>query len=270
MFGPLRIAVVMPAFNEERGVEAAVRAVPGFVDHVLVVDDASSDGTAALLAALAREPGSRIEILRHPHNRGVGAAIATGYRRALAVGVDAAVVMAGDGQMDPADLPALLGPLVDGRADYVKGNRFAGGGVLTEMPLHRVVGNVVLSLMTRVTSGYRQVFDSQCGYTAASRRALEVIDASGLFPRYGYPNDLLARLWPAGLRVEDVPVRAVYGPRWRSGIGWSTVIYPMSFVLVRSWVRRLRDVRRQAGRSQSRTKLTKLTSKGAKDNQRAA
>jgi len=249
MFGPLRIAVVMPAFNEERGVEAAVRAVPAFVDHLLVVDDASSDGTAGVLAKLARESGRRLEVLSHPYNRGVGAAIATGYRRALALDVDVAVVMAGDGQMDPRDLPALLTPLVDGRADYVKGNRFAGGGVLGEMPLHRVVGNVVLSLMTKVTSGYGHLFDSQCGYTAASRRALEVIDGSGLFPRYGYPNDLLARLWPAGLRVEDVPVRAVYGPRWRSGIGWSTVIYPMSFVLVRSWARRMRDARRLSLRS---------------------
>ena len=236
MFGRLRVAVVVPAFNEERSVAATVRSVPGFVDHVLVVDDASADRT---FGEASRSKRRGLEVLRHPRNRGVGAAIETGYRRALALGVDAAAVMAGDGQMDPADLPGLLAPLALGRADYVKGNRFQRPGVWRAMPPARLIGNVLLSLATRVTSGYAHVFDSQCGYTAASRRALAVIDRSGLFPRYGYPNDLLARLNAAGLTVEDVPVRAVYGPHWRSGIRLSTVIYPMTFVLLRSWIRRV-------------------------------
>ena len=106
------------------------------------------------------------------------------------------------------------------------------------LPVARIVGNVVLSLLTKLTSGHLHVFDSQCGYTAASRRALQVLDETGLFPRYGYPNYVLARLWGARLRVADVPVRAVYGPGWRSGIGLSTVIYPMSFVLLGSFFRR--------------------------------
>ncbi len=236
MFGRLRVAVVVPAFNEERSVAATVRSVPGFVDHVLVVDDASGDRTFDEASRVKRRG---LEVLRHPRNRGVGAAIETGYRRALALGVDAAAVMAGDGQMDPEDLPGLLAPLAQGRADYVKGNRFRAPGVWRAMPPARLLGNVLLSLATRVTSGYAHVFDSQCGYTAASRRALAVIDRAGLFPRYGYPNDLLARLNAAGLTVEDVPVRAVYGPHWRSGIRLSTVIYPMTFVLVRSWIRRV-------------------------------
>jgi glycosyltransferase involved in cell wall biosynthesis len=236
MFAELRVAVVIPAFNEELNVARTVRDVPAWVDHVLVVDDASHDRTF-LEASRQRRRG--LEVLQHPRNRGVGAAIATGYRRALALGVDAAVVMAGDGQMDPADLPALLAPVVAGGADYVKGNRFAHGEVWRVMPAARIAGNVALSLATKLTSGYWQLFDSQCGYTVASRRALSVIDAAGLFPRYGYPNDLLARLHAAGLRVRDVPVRAIYGANWRSGIGLSTVVYPMSFVLVRSWLRRL-------------------------------
>jgi glycosyltransferase involved in cell wall biosynthesis len=236
MFGNLRVAVVVPAFNEELNVARTVRDVPAFVDHVLVVDDASHDRTF-LEASRQRRRG--LEVLQHPRNRGVGAAIATGYRRALELGVDAAVVMAGDGQMHPADLPGLLAPLVDGSADYVKGNRFARGDVWRVMPATRLAGNIALSLATRLTSGYWHLFDSQCGYTAASRRALAVIDAAGLFPRYGYPNDLLARLNGAGLRVCDVPVRAIYGANWRSGINLSTVVYPMSFVLLRSWMRRL-------------------------------
>jgi glycosyltransferase involved in cell wall biosynthesis len=236
MFRGLRIAVVVPAFNEEHAVAHTVRTVPQLVDHVLVVDDASDDLTSARARAQRRRG---LEVLRHPENRGVGAAIATGYHRARELGADAAVVMAGDGQMDPADLPRLLSPIAEARADYVKGNRFLDPDVWRVMPPLRIVGNVALSLATRVTSGYAQLFDSQCGYTAASRRALDVIAASGMFPRYGYPNDLLARLNAAGLRVEDAPVRAVYGPGWRSGIRLSTVVYPMSFVLLRSWMRRL-------------------------------
>jgi glycosyltransferase involved in cell wall biosynthesis len=232
MFHGLRIAAVIPAFNEELAVAHTVRTVPSFVDHVIVVDDASADETTPRAGSVRRRG---LEVLRHTNNRGVGAAIASGYRRALELDVDAAVVMAGDGQMDPADLPGLLQPLIEGRCDYVKGNRFRDPDVWRTMPPLRIAGNVALSLATKLTSGYLQLFDSQCGYTVASRRALEVIDRAGLFPRYGYPNDLLARLNAAGLRVEDAPVRAVYGPHWRSGIRLSTVVYPMSWVLLRSW-----------------------------------
>jgi len=236
MYRGLRVAVVVPAFNEERAVRATVRSVPGFVDHVLVVDDASLDET---YRAAARSRRRNLEILRHGDNRGVGAAIVTGYARALALGADVAAVMAGDGQMDPADLPRLLDPIADGAADYAKGNRFATREVWRVMPRARLVGNVLLSLATKVTSGYWHLFDSQCGYTAASRRALLAADVERTFPRYGYPNDLLARLSSAGMRVADVPVRPIYGAAWRSGISLGTVVYPISFVLARSWLRRL-------------------------------
>jgi hypothetical protein len=142
--------------------------------------------------------------------------------------------MAGDGQMDPHDVPVLLAPIVAGRADYVKGNRFAYPEVYWTMPRARVVGNIALSLLTRVTSGYRRLFDSQCGFTAVTRATLLALDLEGLFPRYGYPNDLLARLRVAGARVEDVPVRPIYGPLWHSGITLRTAIYPVLFVVVRS------------------------------------
>ena len=175
-----------------------------------------------------------VEVLRHLQNRGVGAAVATGYRRALLLNSDVAVVMAGDGQMDPADVPSLIEPIVDGRADYVKGNRFAHSEVWQTMPRLRLVGNVVLSLLTRITAGYPRMFDSQCGFTAATRRALLSIDLDGLFPRYGYPNDLLARLWVGRVRVQDVPVRTIYGRTWRSGISLRTAIYPVLFVALRA------------------------------------
>jgi len=239
MYQQLRVAVVIPAFNEERAIAAAVAAVPGFVDHVIVVDDASLDDTAGRARAAADERGGDVHVVRHDVNRGVGAAIVTGYRHALALGCDVAAVMAGDGQMDPRDLPGVLAPIADGVADYVKGNRFLHPEVWTAMPPARIVGNLVLSAATKLTSGYRHVFDSQCGYTAISRAALEAIDLDGLFPRYGYPNDLLSRLHVAAMRVLDVPVRPVYGPHWKSGINLGTALHPIPWVLLRSWSTRV-------------------------------
>lgn len=239
MYEQLRVAVVIPAFNEEAAIAAAIASVPEFVDHVLVIDDASGDTTAEVAREAGRARGGAVEVITHAHNRGVGAAIVTGYRRALALGCDVAAVMAGDGQMDPADLPGVIEPIAQGDADYVKGNRFLHPEVWTAMPPARIVGNLVLSAATRVTSGYRHVFDSQCGYTAISARALAALDLDQLWARYGYPNDLLSRLHVAGQRVVDVPVRPVYGPAWKSGINLSTAIHPIPWVLLRSWSTRL-------------------------------
>lgn len=246
MYRQLRIGVVIPAFNEEAAIARAVATVPAFADWVVVVDDASSDDTAGRARSVNRD----IEIVRHHRNRGVGAAIVSGYRRVVELELDVAVVMAGDGQMDPDDLPALLDPIADRAADYVKGNRFAHPDIWREMPPMRALGNTVLSLATRYTSGYGHIFDSQCGYTAITREALLAVDLDRVFARYGYPNDLLARLAVAGQRVTDVPVRPVYGPGWKSGVRWHTAIYPVSFVLLSSWVQRKRA---QRGQEHART-----------------
>jgi hypothetical protein len=147
--------------------------------------------------------------------------------------------MAGDGQMDPVDLPALLDPIAAGSADYVKGNRFLHPDVWRTMPRSRIIGNLLLSSATKITSGYWKVFDSQCGYTAITRDALHHLDLDRVFPRYGYPNDLLARLHMAGMRVVDVPVRPIYGATWRSGIDLATAINPVALVLLRSWLMRV-------------------------------
>ena len=244
MYHGLRLAVVVPAYNEADRIAATLAGIPDYVDLVIVVDDASADATAERAGSSGRP---NLHVLRHPHNCGVGAAISSGYRLALQRGCDVAVVMAGDGQMDPADLPALLQPIVAGEADYSKGNRFAHAEILRAMPRLRLLGNVVLSLLSRAASGYWQIFDSQCGYTAVTQRALRAIDLDRLYPRYGYPNDLLTRLSVAGLRVVDVPVRPIYGPDWRSGIGLKTAIYPVLFVVLRSLLwRQLQRLRRAA------------------------
>ena len=178
MFRGRVVAVVIPACNEADKIADTIRSVPGFVDHIVVVDDGSRDGTASIArrAGAGGEPGAgRTEVIVHDSNRGVGAAITTGYARALALGAHATAVMAGDGQMDPADLPGLLAPVVSGQVEYAKGNRFAWPGGWRMMPPVRMLGGAALSWLTRLASGYWHVGDSQCGYTVASRQALEAI-----------------------------------------------------------------------------------------------
>ena len=250
MYRGQTIAVVVPAYNVGHRIVDVVRGMPSFVDRVYVVDDGSIDGTAAVVLE-ARRPG--VAVFRHRENRGVGAAIDTGYRAALCEGADVTAVMAGDGQMDPADLPALLDPIVEGRADYVKGNRFLHPELSRAMPRLRIVGNVVLSLLTKLSSGYWRLFDSQCGYTAASHRTLRWLDR-GLFARYGYLNDLLARLRPFGARICEVAVRPIYEGE-PSGIRLWTALHPIGSVLLIAAIRRLWAQRIRSGESRLRFSL---------------
>lgn len=183
--------------------------MPAFVSRIVVVDDASSDETSREVLGVG---DARVSLVRHDDNRGVGAAIATGYSHLLASdgdSRDAFVVMAGDGQMDPLDLPPLVAPIVEGHADYVKGNRFLHPTRAQVMPRARYWGGVVLSKLTSKAIGF-SVTDTQCGYTAVSRRACEKLDLHNLWPRYGYPNDLLSQLQRSHARVCEVRVRPVY------------------------------------------------------------
>ena len=234
----------MPAYNEAELIREALQGIPGFVDHIIVVDDASVDATANVARAVQRP----ITVVEHGTNQGVGAAISTGCRHALPLGADLTAVMAADGQMDPADLPALLTPLIAGQADYVKGNRLSWPGASKAMPWHRWLGNHVFSSLTRQAIGI-DVWDSQCGYIAMSRRTQEQLDWDGLWKGYGYPNDLLSWLAMYGLRVREIPVRPVYGSE-RSGIRVRHVLFIIPFVIVRAWLRR-RAGRRELARSTS-------------------
>ncbi len=205
-----RVLVVVPARNEEERVGEVVRGVRPLVDRVCVVDDASHDRTADV----ARGEGA--VVLTRAARGGVGAAISDGYRYALSEGFDVAAVMAGDGQMDPADLAAVTEPILAGRADYVKGNRFAHPDVVRSMPLARFVVGHGLSALTRLATGAR-VHDTQCGYTAISRSALRAIEGEKMWTGYGYPNDLIGILARHGQRIEEVVVRPVYRGE-RSGL----------------------------------------------------
>jgi glycosyltransferase involved in cell wall biosynthesis len=205
MFQAKTVAVIVPAYREERLISRMLRRMPDLVDAVYLIDDASDDRTLERAEALG---DARLRCVRHSQNLGVGAAIASGYRRALDDGLELLVVMAGDDQMDPVDLPALIAPVARGQADYVKGNRFTHE-LARCMPVHRRWGGRVLSLLTRLTSGL-SVDDCQCGYTVLSARAARELPLAELWPRYGYPNDLLLMLAARGMRVAEVAVRPIY------------------------------------------------------------
>lgn len=235
MYQGLSVGVVIPAYNEEKRIGPTLRRVPWFVDSVVVVDDCSTDGTHAAARSC---PDRRVRVIRHACNLGVGKAILSGYRDLRAEGLQVAVVMAGDGQMDPEDLPSLLDPLVRGVADYVKGNRLSHPSVVSVMPKLRLVGNLGLSFLTRFSSGYTRILDAQCGYTAVSLAVLDRLDFDRIYPRYGFPNDLLAHLHSVRARLEQVTVRPIYDGE-ESGINPLLAVIPMSYVLARSGLMRM-------------------------------
>jgi glycosyltransferase involved in cell wall biosynthesis len=233
-----RVAVVVPAHDEEKLIETTLAGIPAFVDRIYVVDDGSRDTTAERARA-AGDP--RVEVIVHDRNRGVGAAIVTGYRRALAESIDIVCVMAADNQMDPADLAMLAGAVARGEVDYAKANRLVTGEAWDLIPRTRYLGNAVLSLLTKVASGYWHVADSQSGYTAIARRTLEALDLDRVYTGYGFPNDLLVHLNVWNARVRDFPSRPVYGVGERSGIRYHKVVPRISWLLVKGFFWRLRE-----------------------------
>ncbi len=197
------IVAIVPALNEAERIGGVVATMPARVDRILVVDDGSTDETAR--AAV----GPRVEVISHARRRGVGAAIASGCLRARELSADVAVVLAGDGQMDPRDLDAVIAPVLARDAELVKGNRLQWPSGALAFPLPRLIGVIAFAAMTRVATGL-SIDDAQCGYVALSRRALDEIPWSELWPEFGYPNDLLSRAAELDLRVDEVPVRPIY------------------------------------------------------------
>ena len=232
MLAGKRVAVVVPAYDEERLVGETSRAIPSFVDRILVVDDASRDGTSAAAEAV---DDPRVDVLRHERNEGVGAAIATGYRRALEEEIDVTCVMAADNQMDPGELGRLVEPVARGDVEYAKANRLVSGEAWQVIPRTRYLGNAVLSLLTKIASGYWHVADSQAGYTALSLDALRRLDLGALYPRYGFPNDMLVHLNVQNARVRDVPSRPIYDVGERSGIKLRSVVPRISWLLFKGF-----------------------------------
>ena len=232
------VAVVVPAHDEEHLIQETLRGIPAFVDRIYVVDDASGDATVERARGLG-DP--RVEVISHERNGGVGAAILTGYRRALEDGAAATAVMAGDNQMDPAELETLVRPVLAGEVDYAKANRLISGEAWNLIPRTRYLGNAMLSMLTKIASGYWHVADSQAGYTVIGRDALARLDLDRVYTRYGFPNDLLVHLNVLNARVRDIPSRPIYGVGERSGIKIRSVVPRISWLLLKGFFWRLRE-----------------------------
>jgi glycosyltransferase involved in cell wall biosynthesis len=236
VFEGKRVGVVVPAYDEEALIGATIGGIPALVDRIIVVNDGSSDRTVEQ----AQEVGDpRVEVLSHERRSGVGAATLTGYRRALAEGLDVVVVMNGDNQMDPDDLPALVAPVARGELDYAKANRLFTGQAWELIPKTRFFGNAVLSMLTKIASGYWHVADSQSGYTVVSREMLERLDLDRVYTSYGFPNDMLVHLNVWNARVRDFPSRPIYGVGERSNMRYRHVVPRIAWLLVRGFFWRL-------------------------------
>ncbi|MDS0477597.1 glycosyltransferase family 2 protein [Natrinema sp. 1APR25-10V2] len=269
MYRGASVGVVLPAYNEEGFVGDVIREMPSYVDRIYAIDDRSTDGTleeileaaradanenenesvgqlvtdggatALSSRATVRDAVGRVVPIEHRENRGAGGAIKTGYLAALADGVDATVTVDADGQMDLSQMSRLLDPIVDGEADYAKGNRLRSREYRAAMPRFRFVGNAILSFLTKIASGYWKTMDPQNGYTAISHDALAAIDVENLYEYYGYCNDLLVKLNVRGMRVADVAMPAVYGDE-ESSIAYSQYVPKVSLMLLRNFLWRLR------------------------------
>jgi glycosyltransferase involved in cell wall biosynthesis len=277
MYGGQTVGVVVPAYNEEGFVGDVIDSLPTFVDRAYVIDDASVDNTWAEIrehATVSRPPrggpavasgsasppagnplssdqdeaavdlqradgeGTYVVAIRHEENRGAGGAIKTGYLAARKDHVDVTVTIDADGQMDPKMMTQFIDPIVAGDADYTKGDRLASREFRDDMPTFRQTGNIILTGLTRIASGYWELSDPQNGYTAISLAALEAVDISSMYEYYGYCNDLLVKLNVAGMRVVDVPMQANYGDE-ESSINYFDYIPKVSLMLLRNFFWRL-------------------------------
>lgn len=219
------MAVVIPAFNEEAFIADVIKTVPDFVDQVIVVDDCSTDATFEMASSTADH---RTIVIQPSGNQGVGGATLFGYERALEAGSDIIVKIDGDGQMDPERLPDLLDALIEDGYDYAKGNRFLNPESLPEMPRLRLFGNIALTFLTKLATGYWKVFDPQNGYTAIKARVLEKLNRAAVHRGFFFENDMLVQLALIDARVKDVPIPARYGNEVSSlNIGRVLVTFPL-------------------------------------------
>lgn len=239
MYKQQSVAAVVPAYNEETQINMVIDTMPDYVDKIVIIDDCSPDKTSEAVQE-AMTKNDKVVLIRHEVNQGVGGAIATGYKWSRDNDIDIAVVMAGDGQMSPSDLPAILDPVADGEADYSKANRLISERASKDIPKIRLIGNSILSLLTKIASGYWHIADSQAGYAAISKQALHELDWDAMYKRYGQPNDLLVRLNVHDFRVRDVKTHPVYGVGEQSKLKVRKVVFTISTLLLKKFLWRMK------------------------------
>jgi len=234
MFNNYKIAVVIPAYNEEKLIKTTILDIPDIVDEIIVINDASNDDTGIILEALDIK---KLTVITHKVNKGVGASIATGYKYSLKNNIDYTVIMAGDAQMDSSELIPMLKYMLFNELDYVKGNRFLKPWTLLKMPLVRIIGSLALNIMTKIATGYYHIGDPQSGYTIISLSALKKIKPNEIYRDYGYPNDILGKLALNNSRVRDFPISAIYKDE-KSGLEPLKIIIPYSKLLFKIYKER--------------------------------
>ena len=193
MFNKKSVAIVVPAYNEENLIGKVITTTPKWVDKIIVIDDKSKDKTKEIVKKYAKT-NKKIVLIEHEKNQGVGGAIISGYKMAFELNMDVTAVMAGDAQMHPDDLETVITPILNDEADYVKGNRLFHKDVHKTMPQLRYFGNSILTLLTKIASGYWYIMDPQCGYTAISKKAIDTIPLDDIYKRYAFENDILVAL----------------------------------------------------------------------------
>lgn len=280
------VAVVVPAYNEERQILQVISSMPDFVDRIVVINDCSTDKTGLIVSDYIKQQtpsggtlvtkgrpqktkynhaeivlhemakkeleyfipsqvandnpeSDRVILINHLSNGGVGAAIARGYKWCIDHHIDCTAVMAGDGQMDPSELESICRPVIEDGIDYVKGNRLIHRSAWLVMPKTRYIGNAILSILTKIASGYWHVSDTQCGFTAISSKALQAIKIHDIYRSYGMPNDLMVKLNIAFCTIKEVGIKPVYNVGEQSKMRVMKVIPTVSWLLLKSFFKRL-------------------------------
>jgi glycosyltransferase involved in cell wall biosynthesis len=237
MFKNKSVGVVVPAYNEEKLIRRVISTMPDLVDNIIVINDASKDNTLTIIQKFM-EINDKIILINHDHNQGLGKSLIDGYLKSLELKMDIIAVMAGDAQMDPADLPAVISPIANGKANYVKGNRLLADKEIQQMPTCRFLGNSVLTLLSKFATGYWHIIDPQCGYTAISHQALKIIPIQEMTKKYGYNAHLLNMLNLKNCVVKDIEVKPVYGEA-KSKIKLRSYVPKIFYLLLKLYFKRM-------------------------------
>lgn len=226
-FRKFNLVVVIPAYRVADSIEVVISELPDYLSHIIVVDDASPDNISVLVKTLANDD-SRIVLVRHEQNQGVGGAMLTGFKKALELGAQIVIKVDGDHQMDATFIPALITPLLEGKADYAKGNRFRDFESLRYMPLIRRIGNLGLSFLTKAATGYWNCFDPTNGFFAIRSEILEQLPLDRIDRGYFFETSMLANLYLLDAHILDVPMPARYrGERSNMSIWRVMVEFPV-------------------------------------------
>jgi len=236
-FSAYDIATVIPAYRVERDIESVLRGLPAYIKHIIVVDDASPDSTSDLVTAAAKKD-ERITLIKHTQNLGVGGAMISGFRKALELDAQIVIKLDGDGQMDPTHIPALVTPLIQGKADYVKGNRFRDFQSLQQMPFIRRIGNLGLSFLTKAATGYWNIFDPTNGFFAIRAEMLAQLPLDKTDPGYYFETSMLSHLYLLDAFILDIPIPARYRGE-TSNMSIRRVLIEFPIKLARTLMRRI-------------------------------